>query len=317
MDTLFHDKISIRALVIDDNKVWYAGNNSRFGFYNLDTNTKFENTIVKDNLKIEFRSAAATSKNVFILSVANPALLYRVSKDGAKTELVYHETNDKVFYDSMQFWNDKEGIAIGDPTENTLSIIITRDGGKSWQKTPSSQLPKVSDGEAAFASSNTNIVVKGSNTWVATGGIKSRVLYSSNKGKTWSVFETQIVQGKQMTGIFSADFYDEKIGFIGGGNYDIPNQNFANKAITFDGGKTWKLVGENQGPGQIECVQFVPNSNGKAIVTVGLTGVWYSSNSGESWKQLSKEKFYTFRFLNNETAIAAGKDKMIKLRFKK
>jgi hypothetical protein len=46
--------------------------------------------------------------------VANPALLYQVSKN-LKPRLTYQENNKKVFYDSMKFWNNKEGIAMGDP----------------------------------------------------------------------------------------------------------------------------------------------------------------------------------------------------------
>jgi hypothetical protein len=34
------DNISIRAIVIDANKIWYAANNSRFGFYDLDKREK-------------------------------------------------------------------------------------------------------------------------------------------------------------------------------------------------------------------------------------------------------------------------------------
>jgi hypothetical protein len=44
--------------------------------------------------------------------VANPALLYQVSKKNLKPRLTYQE--NKSFYDSMKFWN-KEGIAMGDP----------------------------------------------------------------------------------------------------------------------------------------------------------------------------------------------------------
>jgi hypothetical protein len=46
--------------------------------------------------------------------VANPALLYQVSKKNLKPRLTYQE-NNKSFYDSMKFWNNKEGIAMGDP----------------------------------------------------------------------------------------------------------------------------------------------------------------------------------------------------------
>ncbi|MFV8375773.1 hypothetical protein [Flavobacterium sp. LB1P62] len=57
-----------------------------------------------------------------------------------------------------------------------------------------------------------------------------------------------------MTGIFTAHFYDSQKGFITGGNYELPNQNFSNKASTGNGGKTWKLQAENQGFGYASCV---------------------------------------------------------------
>jgi photosystem II stability/assembly factor-like uncharacterized protein len=268
-------------------------------------------------LNIEFRSIAKTSKFIYALNVANPALLYQISKDGKEVQLVYQENNKKVFYDSMQFWNDKDGIAVGDPIDDCLSVIVTHDGGNSWSKIPSSKLPKVFEGEAHFAASNTNIVIKGNDTWIVSGGKRSRVFYSSDKGNTWEAFETPIIQGKQMTGIFTADFYDSKNGYIAGGNYEVPNQDFENKAITNDGGKTWQLIAEKLGFGYASCVQYVPNSNGKGLVVVGASGLSYSSDGGVTWIQLLQDSsLFTIRFLDKNTAIAAGRNKMIRICFK-
>ncbi|WP_371541621.1 oxidoreductase [Flavobacterium sp. Arc3] len=281
-------------------------------------NEKIESKITKDTLKLEFRSIAQTTKNIFLLSVANPALLYKASKTGLKTTLVYQENNPKVFYDSMKFWNKNEGIAMGDPIDNALSIITTRDGGNTWSKIPADQLPQIADGEAAFAASNTNIVIKGNKTWIVSGGKKARVFYSGNKGNSWKVYDSPIVQGKAMAGIFTADFYDANRGFIAGGDYEAPNQNFQNKARTIDGGKTWELVAENQGFGYASCVQYIPHSNGKSLVSVGASGIYYSYDSGNTWKQLASDpSLFTIRFINNHTAIAAGKNKMIRIRFQK
>ena len=317
IDTLFQDKISIRAIVMDGDKVWYAGNKNRFGFYDLKLNKKFENTIVEDTLKIEFRSIAKTDNDIYVLSVANPALLYQIKKDGKSIKLVYQERNKKVFYDSMQFWNNKEGIAIGDPLSNHLCVLKTIDGGVTWNKIPESRLPEVFDGEAHFAASNTNVVIKGNGAWIVSGGKKSRVFYSSDKGDSWSTYQTPIEEGKQMTGIFTADFYDEKNGFVAGGNYEILNQNFSNKAVTSDGGKTWKLIADNKGFGYASCVQYVPKSNSKGIVAVGASGLHYSSDGGVNWVQFSQDpSLYTIRFVNKTTAIAAGHNKMIRIRFK-
>lgn len=316
IDTLLMDKISIRAISVYDSKVYYAGNKNRIGYINLDDKSKNEIKIEKDTLQLEMRSLAQTKDAIFVLNIGNPALLFKLSKDLKQQKLVYEERHEKVFYDSMQFWNDNDGIAIGDPIDDCLNILITRNGGKKWNKIPCENLPKTVDGEAAFAASNTNVIIKNDNVWIVSGGKKARVFFSPNKGISWEVFESPIVQGDAMTGIFSADFYNSKIGFIAGGDYDKPNQNFQNKAITFDGGKTWKLVGEKQGFGSASCVQFVPNSGGKQLVCVGATGLWYSKDFGESWQQLSDDKtLYTFQFANTTTAIAAGKDKIIRLKF--
>jgi len=316
IDTLLSEKISIRPITVSSDKVWYAADKNRIGYLSLKDANKMERSIKKDSLKLEFRSIAQTSTAIFIVNVGNPAVLYKFSKDLVQKKLVYEEHHEKVFYDSMQFWNDNEGIAVGDPIDNCLSMIITHDGGETWQKILCDKLPKVVDGEAAFAASNTNIIIRGNSTWVVSGGKQSRVFYSSDKGNSWKVYDTPIVQGEAMTGIFTADFHNEKIGFIAGGNYEKPNQNFQNKAITHDGGKTWKLVGEHQGFGYTSCVQFVPNSNGKQLVSVGASGLFYSKDEGQTWQQFSSDStLYTIRFVDATTAIAAGKDKIVKLVF--
>lgn len=316
IDTLVSDKISVRAIVVSGDKVYYGANESRIGYKSLSDASKFERKISYDTLAFEFRSCAVTDDYVFFLNIGNPALLHRFSKDLISKEIVYTEKNEKVFYDSMQFWNNKEGIAIGDPVEDCLSVIITRDGGRTWNKIPCANLPKIVDGEAAFASSNTNVVVKGNSAWIISGGKKSRVFYSSDKGVTWTFYETPIVQGENMTGMFTVDFYDEKTGFAAGGNYEIQTQNFQNKVITTNGGKTWKLIGENTGFGYASCVQFFPKSNGKKIISVGGTGIFVSIDKGITWTQLSADNsFYTIRFVDETTAVLAGKNKIVKMVF--
>ena len=315
-DSLLNEDISIRALSIDGNKVWYAGSNGKYGWVSLNGGKNFSGVAVQDTLLPEFRAIAQTKDDVFIINAGTPALLYKISKDGKRTKLVYTETGEKVFYDSMQFRNDKEGIAIGDPTNGCLSVIETKDGGETWKKIPCTFLPPAADGEAAFAASNTNIVLKGDDSWIASGGKKSRILYSKDKGKNWIAFDTPIVQGKEMTGMFSVDFYDDSIGFAVGGDYEQLTKNSGNKILTVDGGKNWSLVGENNGFGYASCVQFVPGSNGNELITVGPSGIYYSYDRGSNWKMMSDDKsLHTIRFKDKNTAIAAGQNKIVQLKF--
>ena len=83
---------------------------------------------------------------------------------------------------------------------------------------------------------------------------KNACVLSSDGGRTWNVSVTPILQGLVLTGIFTADSYNEKINFAAGGNYDNPKQNFGNKIRTENGGKTLNLIAENQGFGYSCCV---------------------------------------------------------------
>jgi len=317
LDTLFIDKISIRAIEIDNNKVWYAADKNRFGYVDLITNKRKERKISIDSLHLEFRSIAQTKHSIFILSVGNPALLYKIDKHDLSYKLVYRENHEKVFYDAIHFIDNKKGIAIGDPIEDTFSIITTIDGGETWNKLSNNNLPKLSPGEAAFAASNTNICIKGNRIFLVSGGVKSRIFVSDDFCKSWKVYETPIIQGKSMTGIFSADFVNEKIGIIVGGNYEAQLDNNANKAITFDGGQTWKLIAINQGFGYSSCVQFFPNSDGNKIISVGTTGIFSTNNQGDTWNKLADDKdTYTLRFKDSNTAFLAGKNKLVRMKFK-
>ncbi|GAA3516273.1 hypothetical protein GCM10022393_32880 [Aquimarina addita] len=319
IEPILEDSINIRAIEVDTDFMMYAGSEGKYGYYKIKKGFQFEKRNI-ENISYEdkvpnYRAIASNATNFFILSVESPALLYMINKKSGKATLVYKEDHEKVFYDSMIFWNDKEGIAMGDPTDTCLSIISTRDGGESWNKISCDDLPETKEGEAAFAASNSNIAVVGDKTWMISGGMKSRVFYSPNKGKTWKVFETPLTQGTSTTGGYSIDFYDEKNGVIYGGDYTKPEMNDKNKAITTDGGITWHLVASGSGAGYKSCVRYIPNSKNQGMIAVGSSGISVSHNNGTSWKNISDTGFYTIRFLSDTIAIAAGKNRIAKITF--
>jgi len=309
------DSASIRAIeIVNDSSVVYATSNGILGI--LTGNGKFVGTkkIVTDTIVPHFRAIAYTKEAVFALSIENPALLYRCKNN--EVELVYKEVHEKVFYDCMKFFDELNGIAIGDPTSDCLSILITRDGGNSWGKIDCKNLPKIEVGEAAFAASNTNIAIVGENAWIVTGGMKARVFHTPDMGLTWKVYDTPIIQGKSSTGIYSVDFYNEKQGIICGGDYTDMHGNYANKAITFNGGKTWEVVSENTEPKYVSCVQYVPNTQGKEVFAVSDNGVFYSKSSGKTWEKVSDEAFHSIRFVNEDTAWVSGNEIIAKITIK-
>lgn len=306
---------SIRAIeVIDDSTLWFAGANGRYG------------RIVNDQLEIDsishegrnpsFRSIAYNGKHIFILSIEDPALLYKIDPSltlGTK-ELVYKESDPKVFYDSMTFFDHENGIAMGDPVENCLSIIKTTDGGAHWTKLNCKDLPASDEGEAAFAASDTNIATYENKVWIATGGKKARVFISDKQLENWDVFETPIDQGGEMTGIFSIDFYDNNLGIIMGGNWDNKKDGSKSKSISIDGGQTWTLTATDQIPGYISCVQFVPGKSGKQVLAVSTEGVYFSNNTAKTWIKVGDKGYFSLRFIDHKTAWLSVSQEITKVK---
>lgn len=307
------DSTSIRAIhALSKNDAIFAGSKGDIGFTeDGGENWNFTKITYQDTIIPHFRSIAKTKSSLFVLSVANPALLYKI-ENGA-TSLVYKEEHPKVFYDAMTFINNNVGIAIGDPIDGCTSIIMTKNQGKTWYKLPCSILPEVSEGEASFAASNTNIAFINNTIWVVTGGEKARVLKSEDLGKSWSIYDTPIVQGNGPQGIYSVDFYDENKGIIIGGDYSNPEENKANVALTEDGGKTWTLVADGVTPNYKSCVQYIPGTKGQEVIAVGKTGTSFSNDGGRNWKDVSLDNYYAIQFVDKNTAWLSGHEKIGKL----
>ena len=308
---------SIRAIeIINDSILWFTGSNGAYGRIK-NNSLEIGSTQEVNSKKLHFRSIAFNGEFLFLLSIENPAILLKLNPFGEKLNqpsIVYKEEHEKVFYDAMKFFDKNNGIAIGDPTDNCLSIILTHDGGKTWNKIPCENLPEIYEGEAFFAASNTNIAIVNNTAWIVTGGKRSRVFKSTDKGRTWKVYNSPIILGKTMTGIFTTDFYDKNNGIVMGGNWEEKQSYKDSKATTKDGGKTWDLIANNNPPGYISCVQYIPQTKGKMIMAVSTEGIYFSNNKGNTWKKISDKSFYTIKFANKNTAWLAGNNKLAKIK---
>lgn len=320
IDTLLTDKISIRAIQIWDGKVWYAGTDSKFGYVNLeDKSDKKQISLLKEK-KLQFRTLAQNNKYFYAINIESPAYFFQIDKNTLRDELVFYDNTKTAFYDALKFVDDSFAIAFSDPSENQkLNISQTRNGGEGWEHCSNCKnFPLLEKGEAAFAASNTNIASAGNFIWIATGGSKSRIYRMKNKkcDWKWQVFETPFVQGTSSQGIYSIDFYDKKFGIAVGGDYTMQSDNSNNIATTKDSGKTWQIQASGQNAGYMTCVKFRPKTKGKEIVSVGDQHISFSSDYGKTWTKISGEKnLYACEWLNHDTLILAGKDKIIKLTF--
>lgn len=288
---------SIRSLDVGlDGHVRYAGSNGWVGQTN-DGGAHWtqQQWLSPDSTTPSFRASSFSGKHWFAASIASPAWIARTQATGLHPEWVHHDTSAAVFLDAMAWWDDDEGLVFGDPVGGCLTLLVTRDGGQTWQPTPCDERTSPVEGEAGFAASNGNICIQGDTAWVFTGGLASRCFRTTDRGHSWSVTALPIRQGGTMTGVFSASFADSNHGLAMGGDWEDPENNHGNLIFTSDGGATWNPIAEGTGPGYRSCIMHHPKRQ-KEVVSVGKLGIDVSLDGGKRWTHVSDSSQYVARF---------------------
>ncbi|WP_343608297.1 glycosyl hydrolase [Chryseobacterium oranimense] len=312
--TILNDKISIRALELYDNKVWYSGTDSKFGFVDL-KNHENQKQISLSDKKSQFRTLAQDNNAFYAINIESPANFFKINKKDLKSEIVFTDTAKTAFYDALHFVNDKLAFTFSDADkDNLLKLAVYRNG--KWGMFKNNV--QLNSGEAAFAASNTNMASSKNFLWIATGGKASRILRMDLKKENLEVFETPFIQGESSQGMYSIDFYDDKFGIAVGGDYTKQDENINNIATTHDAGKTWQIQASGKNAGYTTCVKIKPGSKGKEIIAVGDKHISYSSDFGKTWKKISDEKgFFVCSWVNGNTIVFGGNSRIsvMKLKF--
>lgn len=279
---------------VSERVAWASGSGSTV-LRTVDGGQNWQKLHVTDDA-LDFRDVdAIDAQTAYILSIGNgPASrIYKTTDAGKTWKLQFKNDDEKAFLDAMSFWDANHGIAFGDSVDKKFYILTTADGGNTWTRVPPENLPPAQENEGAFAASGTNIALFGkSHAWIGMGAAaKSRVLHTSDGGRTWQVADTPLASG-QSSGIFSIAFRDAKHGIVAGGDYRKESDAIDNLAITNDGGTTWTLVKGLSGFRSV--VAYVPGS--KTLIAIGPSGGDYSTDDGRTWTTINGPGFDTFSF---------------------
>lgn len=280
----------IRALeVLNDTTIWFAAYKGIWGYTENAGKTWHIDSIKNTRSELNFRSMAVLNDStILLMSIASPAYIYKTTDKGKHWKIVYENADANAFMDCIKFINNKKGYALGDPINNCFQLLETTDAGETWKNIDCKGLPTLNEGEAFFATSNTNMEIFPSSIYIASGG-KTSSLWNIQleKGLVFSK-NTPLPSGEQMTGIFSMDFYSKKLGVIGGGHYDNKDKYYTSIAITEDAGNSWKSLSFNK-PMFSSCVQFLDSEH---VISTG--------HSGTVLIDLKKNKYTYLKNLQNE-----------------
>jgi photosystem II stability/assembly factor-like uncharacterized protein len=298
-------KADFRGLcVVSPNVAWVSGTRGTYA-RTTDGGQTWSVATVPGAEKLDFRDVKAFGGNSAYLLSAGPGDASRIYKtiDGGKAWVMQFRCADRAaFFDAIAFWDEKTGLALGDPVDGRFQLLATEDGGAHWKPLSAKALPPALPGEGAFAASGTCLVTHGeTDAWFATGGAKSaRVFRSRDRGRSWEVSETPVAAGTESAGIFSIAFRDRDHGMIVGGDYRKPNDVGATAAITSDGGKTWTPL-ETRLPFR-SAVAWAKDR----WLVVGTSGSHTSGDDGATWKQLDQENYNSVGFTRTGEGWAVG-----------
>lgn len=279
--------------------VWVSGSDSTV-LRTIDGGTTWRKLFVTSD-KLDFRDIdAVDEQTAYVLSIGNGAAsrIYKTTDGGSTWTLQFKNEDPKAFLDAISFWDENHGIAFGDSVDLSFYILLTNNGGRTWDRVPTQTLPPALGNEGAFAASGTNIAVFGkTQAWIGTGAAaKARVLRTTDGGRNWQVSETPLNAGPS-TGIFSIAFRDSKHGIVVGGDYTKENEAIKNAAVTEDGGRTWKLVAGLSGYRSV--VAYVPDDQGKPskrVLALGPSAADLSMDDGQTWTRLGGPGFDSMSF---------------------
>jgi photosystem II stability/assembly factor-like uncharacterized protein len=292
---------SLRGLsVVNDRIIWMSGSNG-YVCRSVDGGQTFDTLRIPGFYDRDFRDIEAfDERKAVIMAVGSPALFLRTSDGGQRWKVVYKKDHPQVFFNAMDFWDDKRGLAFGDAIEGKLTVIRTDDGGRSWKEVGYKDLPMVQEGENGFAASGTSLrCLNNGVAIIGTGGRSAHLFISEDYGKSWKKINVPIKRGKESAGIFSVAFKDSRTGVIAGGDYHNPTDTTDNCFLTYSGGRTWKPP-LTPPLGYRSCVEYISQT---AMVITGPTGTEWSRDGGNNWTKISSTGFHTVRKAKSGNAV--------------
>mgnify|MGYP001422078576 CR=1 FL=1 len=213
-------------------------------------------------------------------------------------------SGSSAFPNTVYFWDENNGLCMGDPNGGYFEFYTTSDGGETWIRVPQANIPAPASGEYSYNGGKDYDVV-GNTIWFGTN--KGNVFKSTDRGLNW----TSVATG--LTEVSNVAFSDENNGVI---EYKVFNTS-TGEITTFmmkrtsDGGATWQTL-TPAGAIFKSDISAVPGKSGMYVSTgisqnLPSNGSSYSLDYGLNWTMIDDSVQYTcVKFYDLNTGWAGG-----------
>lgn len=310
------DALLIAMSILDEETVWMSGTKSTF-IRTQDGGNSWELFSHPEVDTFQYRDIHAfDDESVVLLSIGEGASsqihLYSAA-DGLETTFVMD--HPKGFLNSIDFWDDRTGLAYGDSFDGKPYVLKTEDGGHSWNRIDPNALPDAPEGEGGFASSGSCISIQpGGLAWIGTGaGGNARVLKTTDFGQSWTSYKTPIIKG-DAAGITSIHFRNENHGLIAGGDLAKTDVYTENLAFSIDGGESWVLTEQPETTGAFYGSDLISMKGKTVVVASGPNGADITFDAGQTWNTISQENLWVTDLHQDGYGWLAGREgRIVKL----
>ena len=240
--------------------------------------------------------------------------IYRTDDGGQRWTQSFVMEDSLGFLDCLDFWDADRGVAYGDSFDGAPYVLVTGDGGRSWQRVPRESLPPANAGEGGFAASGTCVrVAAGGRGWIGTGaGGSARLLATADYGNSWSARDLPLEKG-DVAGAFTLSVDEGTRVMVLGGDLSRADDGdhgiVANATVSPDAGASWRATMRVPLPGAIYGSAFGGPSGSRRILAVSPIGAAYSYDLGESWHPVTGVSAWAVEFApDGRTGWAVGGD---------
>jgi photosystem II stability/assembly factor-like uncharacterized protein len=295
--------------VVNSRVVWVSGHAGTW-VRTLDGGTSWQTGQVAGHETLQFRDVHALSADTAWLMSAGDgeeSRIFRTTDGGISWTQQHVNPGPGGFFDCMDFWDSRTGIVFSDEYGGEMFLVHTDNAGADWRRIPPSTLPAALSGEGSFAASGHCLVTVGDrHAWIGLGNASAtRVLITSDRGRSWRVAVTPIVSG-EANGIAAIAFRDTLNGVALGGEIGNADGRSDNVAITSDGGRSWTLGGRPTFTGAVYGGTYVPGARTPTLVAVSPKGVDISTDEARSWSSVTSTSYWSAGFASPSDGWLVG-----------
>jgi hypothetical protein len=207
------------------------------------------------------------------------------------------------FCNNVIFWNENEGVVLGDTADGYFEDYYTSDGGTTWTRVPQTNYSGLAaqSGEGGW----TGVVDVVGDT-VIFGTNLGNVYISQDRGHTYFASYSGASTGGTNGGVNDIAFMDGTHGLVAHDNgvtYDLFE--------TMDGGLSWAPV-TYSGTCFSSGLAYLPGTENKYVSTgaaTGSSGASYSLDGGHSWTNynaMANIQMLATDFVDGEIGWAGG-----------